>query len=440
MRSASSATPAIFWRAKPDLFQKGGGAPPQSHMIWKLRKKFILICFLSFICVFAILFSAICVINSLQTNADVDELTDMIAKGNGKFPEFQPGPHDGGQKPPDKREPITQETRFSTRYFTVRVNADGEILATDMTSVASVTEATASDYAREVLEKDRTRGWLDHYRYLRTADGDGELLIFVDGSMQRSASGNFLYLSFFVFAGGSLIVLLLIVVISRFAVKPAAQAYEKQKQFITDASHELKTPLTLILTNLDIAESELGKNEWLEDMRSKGEQMNALVRQLVTLARLDEATDVAEKSSFSLSDATSESVAFFRALAAKKGLSLEEKVPEALDYTGDEAAIRQLLSILIDNAVKYCDPDGKITVSLSGKRHPVLSVENTYREVGSLELDRLFDRFYRADKARTGGDGFGIGLSIAKGITEKHHGTLTAQNVEGHSIRFVVRL
>ena len=149
---------------------------------------------------------------------------------------------------------------------------------------------------------------------------------------------------------------------------------------------------------------------------------------------------MAEKSSFSLSDATSESVAFFRALAAKKGLSLEEKVPEALDYTGDEAAIRQLLSILIDNAVKYCDPDGKITVSLSGKRHPVLSVENTYREVGSLELDRLFDRFYRADKARTGGDGFGIGLSIAKGITEKHHGTLTAQNVEGHSIRFVVRL
>ncbi len=407
-------------------------------MIWRLRKKFIQICSLSFISVFLILLSAIYAVNTLQTNAMVDELTDIISENNGGFPKPGNNPKPGGSHP-EHRDFINQETPFSTRFFTAQINGDGKITEMNMAAIASVSEEEAKQFVETALASGKERGWIEHYRYKVVTYAHGSSVVLVDGSTQRSAAGSFWYISMLVFIGGSLFVLLLIVLISKRAVKPAAESYEKQKQFITDASHELKTPLTLILANLDIARSELGENEWLNDIRSEGEQMSALVKQLVILARMDEEGTAMETQPFSLSGAVSESVAYFHALADQKNLRLTSGIAPNVTYCGDESAIRRLLSILTDNAVKYCDAGGEIRVTLKNRRHPVITVENSYAAVGATELNRLFDRFYRADKARTAGEGFGIGLSIAKAIAERHRGQLAVQNVENRIIRFTVR-
>lgn len=410
-------------------------------MIWRLRKKFIKIASLCFVGVFLVLFLAILIVSNFQTNATMDELTDLIAKNDGRIP--APGKqHPSGQFP-HRLDGINPETPFSTRFFTVTLRSEGgkeTFLSANMTSIASVTADEAKQFARAALASGRERGWVSHYRYKVVNDGEKTTVVFVDGITQRSAAGNFLYISLLVFLGGSLFTLLLIVLISKKAVRPAAESYEKQKQFITDANHELKTPLTLILTNLDIAEEELGKNEWLDDIRAESEQMSRLVKQLVNLTRMDEETTALTLHPFALSETVAESAAIFRASAEKKGLAYTALIAPDVTFTGDEDAIRQLLAILLDNAVKYCDAGGDIALALKGKHKPIITVENSFADVGKTALDRLFDRFYRADKARTHGEGFGIGLSIAAAIAEKHHADLSVQNIGGDRIRFTLKL
>lgn len=228
--------------------------------------------------------------------------------------------------------------------------------------------------------------------------------------------------------------------LSRFVVRSAEESYRKQKQFITDANHELKTPLTLILTNIDIAESELGQNEWLDDIRTEGERCAALVNRLVTLSRMDEETEQLQFADFTLSDAVQDTVSEFEELAAMCGKELTADIAPGLQCCGNEAELRQLTAILLDNAVKYCDAGGSIHAALSRKKHLTLTVTNSCRNVDSIQLDRLFDRFYREDTARTAGSGFGIGLSIAQSIAERHRGSIKAYKADDGVIGSAVKL
>ena len=310
----------------------------------------------------------------------------------------------------------------------------------DIRAIASVSGEEAQAYASAALEKGKERGWIGNFRYKVYAVSGGTAVVFINGADTRELNQRFLLTASSVFVAGSVVVLLLVILISRRAVKPAVESYQKQKQFVTDANHELKTPLTLIRTNLDIMESENGPNEWLSDIREETGIMTELVNRLVMLSRMDEDQSTLEMARFSLSEAVGETAAAFAGTIREKGMTLEQDVPPGVTCTGDEAAIRQLLSILMDNAVKYCDRGGVIRVGLSGGRRAVLTVDNTYEEVGSIQLDRLFDRFYRADRARTYGSGFGVGLSIAKAIVEKHRGEIGVFNLDGRTIRFRVKL
>ena len=272
----------------------------------------------------------------------------------------------------------------------------------------------------------RQRTGMEGYRYKKADTEYGTCIVFVNGETNRGMTHQILGTVSLVMAISFLIILLLILFISKRAVRPVAEVYEKQKQFVTDANHELKTPLTLILSNLDIIESETGKNEWLDDIRSEGERMGELINQLVMLSRMDEGGGGMEAEEFDLSNMAAEMVSEFENLAAERGKRLSAAVTSGMTYRGDEGLIRRLLSILLDNAVKYCDPGGSIRVRVCRKgHHPVITVENTYRDVGKIEMNRLFDRFYRADKARTFSGNFGVGLSIAKGIVQKHRGSIT---------------
>ena len=411
-------------------------------MIWKLRRKFILISTLSMLCVFAIIYTLICVFGVTSLNRTMDTLTDAVSSG--KWQENDPS-QDSSVPPPkddtvdkdfEKHGIIGSETRFSTRYFTVKFLSDGDIM-TDTEQIHSVDASTAVLYAESVKDG-KARGWYGDYRYKVWQENGDTNVAFVDGSMNRTQTRTLLFGTAGILVLSVAIVLLLIIFLSKIAVKPTAESYEKQKQFITDANHELKTPLTLILANLDIAESEIGQNEWLDDIRTEGKQMAELVGKMVTLCRMDEEKPPLEKREFSLTDVVRDTVSEFEPLAVEKGKALSADVADGILYTGDEGAIRRLMAILLDNAVKYCDAGGDISVSLSGKKHAVLTVENTFGSVDDTKLENLFDRFYRSDKARTSGSGFGIGLSIARATVEAHKSDISAYRAGPSRIGFKV--
>lgn len=248
----------------------------------------------------------------------------------------------------------------------------------------------------------------------------------------------FLTAAWVVFGAGSLAALLLVVLFSKRAVGPVAESHQRQRQFVTDASHELKTPLTLLQTNLDILEGDVGENPWLSDMKEETATMSRLVRQLVDLARLDEEAPPVREP-YDLAQAVWDTASSFLPLAESRGKALTFSGPASLWWKGDEAGIRQLTSILLDNAVKYCDPGGSIQVTLEEKRRPVLLVDNDCQAVEELPLSQLFHRFYRGDPARTYGSGFGVGLSIAQGIVQRQGGAISAQMPRPGLIRFRVK-
>ena len=406
-------------------------------MIDKLRKRFILICTVSFLAVFTIMVTAIYVTNTLRQTARLDALADLLSENGGSFPE--PQRTDTHQKPPQP-DFITTETPFTTRFYLVTLDQDGSVLDSDTAFVSDITQTDIERSAAAVLKKGKERGWYGDYRYkLYTADGMRQIL-FISNQMHRFASRDFMRSTVSIFGLGSLAVLGLIVLLSRFAVRSAAESYRKQKEFITNANHELKTPLTLILTNIDIAEAELGQNEWLDDIRTEGERMSSLVNCLVTLSRMDEEKAAEQLAELDLSEIVSETVSEFDELAGMYGKTLTAELEPGIRCRGDAGELRQLAAIFLDNAVKYCDEGGSIHVDLRHKKRPVLTVTNTCRNVDEIQLDRLFDRFYREDAARTAGFGFGIGLSSAQSIVQHHKGSIHACKADTGVIGFSVKL
>lgn len=412
-------------------------------MIYKLQRKFVLICTVSVLSVVALVFSVIVALNISSLNKNMDVLADQISEGGGRFP----GSFNDGFKPdrfPPRNEPnfdfISPETPFSTRHFTVFFNKKGEVVQTFMESIFSVPEGKAIEYAATAIDEGNERGWIYSYRYKVFSTEKRYGVVLVDGSMNRSAMVQSIAIAGVVLLVCAVLVLTLILLLSKRAVKPIAESYEKQKQFITDANHELKTPLTLILTNLDIAESELGKNEWLDDIRSEGQRMTELVNQLVALSRMDEENHMLNLSNVALGRMVADTVSEFEPLAVSRGKTIGANIDTDIIYHGDETLLRRLVGILMDNAIKYCDHGGDIDVTLHRSRRIVLTVENTYAAVGELELNRLFDRFYRADKARTFKGGYGVGLSMAKAIVENHKGEITAYKKDDTHIGFKVVL
>ena len=408
-------------------------------MIAGLQKKFILISAASTLAVFSIIFLLLVLFSWDQMEKTMDTLTDAIVSNDGVFPDFEPDDHRGPSQRLPYGEIITEETQFSTRFFTVWLDGEKQILRINMDAVSSISRDDVKEYVQKALKEGRERGWVSDYRYRILETGQGATVVFVNGSMNWAVTTRLLVTAFLVLLGSALLILLLTVLLSKRVVRPVAESYEKQKQFITDANHELKTPLTLILSNLDIVEAELGQNEWLDDIRSEGERMGLMINQLVALSRMDESQAHMVRSAFDLSAAVEDTVSEFQPLAAERGKKLQTSIEPGIRYEGDEGLIRRLASILMDNAVKYCDEGGEIRVEVCQHRHPVLIVENTYVQVDQLELDRLFDRFYRADKARTFSGSFGVGLSIAQAIVRSHRGSIHAYR-KGNIIGFRAEL
>ena len=343
-----------------------------------------------------------------------------------RFPEID---HPGRQQP---------EFEYTTRFFIVYCDPAGKAVRVSKDFISSVTEEKAREYAEILLQKEKHAGYYDHFRYRIYETEWGRMVIFLNSDMETLFLRTLFFISVLVIAAGLLAAFPLIILLSKRAIRPYARNIERQKRFITDAGHELKTPITSVSTSLDVLEMLHGEDEWTKNIRKQTAWMTKLVANLITLSRLDEEIPFPEREEFSLSDAAWETAQPFAAMAEAKGIKYTQKIEEGLRYTGDRAAIQQMISILLDNAVRYSDENGKICLDVyekHGKRF--IEVFNTCEIDDITELDHLFDRFYRPDASRsrnTGGSG--IGLSIARATAEAHGGRITAESPDGKTILF----
>ena len=428
-------------------------------MIRDLRKKFILVAMLSTLVVLTAIMGVVNISNYKEVLDRADEMTTLLEKNDGKFPGEPKNTADDQKKndsdkpddnetPPEKpqddndKNHYSVETPFETRYFTVTMDENGEVTDCDLDQIAAVDEETAEEYARNVSEKNGTTGFEGIYRYRVTDTEDGTKYVFLDCRREISNFRTVLITTVSVSLLGLAAVFVLVVIFSRMVFRPVEESIQKQKRFITDASHELKTPLTIIDANTEVMEMESGESQWTKSTRKQIQRLTGLVQQLVTLSRLDEEKGLQDIAEFNLSEAVSESVQPYEALAQTKEKKLTLDIESDLMYTGDEKSIRQLSGILMDNAVKYSSGKGNITLTLKKKGKKILlEVYNDAEELPKGKLDVLFERFYRLDSSRNSGTGgSGIGLSVAKAIVQAHKGKITAENKTGNGLTITVLL
>lgn len=445
-------------------------------MIRRLRTKFIILSTISLL----LLLGIIVISSNLLTYRDLvfnaDRVIDMIA-GNG-------GPHKPGPPPENMAVPenmvapenmaapgkaadighggfigqklLSPEILYEARFFVAELSTEGEVLWVDTEHIAMVDDEDACEYALQAQRKKGDRGFIGDFRYAKFSDLSGSegsaqndiRVIFLDCGRKLFTFRNALFINCLISFLGLLAIFMVIVFLSKKIVRPVSESYEKQKQFISVAGHEIRTPVTIIDADAEILAMEIGEeNEWLQDICKQTKRMTALTNDLLTLSRMDENRQQFTMIDFPISDIVSETVQSFQSLAHSRQRNIRVEIAPMLSCCGDENSIRQLVGILLDNAMKYTkeNEDGScddILLKLEKKSHNLyLSVENRAEPVSEEQLKHFFDRFYRTEQSRnseTGG--YGLGLSIARSIVEMHKGRITASVSVGDMIQIAVIL
>lgn len=397
-------------------------------MIKKLQKKFVLIAMCSFLAVIVCITGGINIAVAIHENEYIENILTILSDNDGKFPKYIIH-SEHGSFGNQNYYMITEETPFETRFFTAIVDYDNSVVQLDTGHIAAISSEEAKEIALEILNIDSASGTYGAYKYRVTNKPYGKLFVFVDCSNQQQTMSTYLIWSCSIGVISLLIVFILVSLLSHRAIKPVIENMEKQKQFITDAGHEIKTPLAIISANADVLELDTGKSEWIDSIRNQTKRLNNLVKSLLELSKIDEGKTTIKMYMFSISDIIEQAVEDFQPIAKNLNKTLESEITPQLSLKGNSESISRLAGILIDNALKYSDENGTITVSLSHSgKNTILAVKNTGCTLKQNELSRLFDRFYRADASRsreTGG--YGIGLSLAKAIVEAHSGKISAK-------------
>lgn len=435
-------------------------------MVKQLQKKFIISAMLAVTILLVVLIGGINVFNYLTTSNDNDRLMEMLgnsfenstmwnadttdntqppqsitgtqqntadASGNQNDTGFPP--QDDGTKPPDDKKNNgfgrhDKNAVDSARYAAVAIDKNGNIIRTDVTHISSLTEDEATAITEALKNNASGTGAYSGYLY-RISDTriGGRIIILLDNGMQISSFFTVLFISVGAGIFGWLLMLLLVILLSKKTIAPVARSIEKQKQFVTNAGHEIKTPLAIILANTDAMELHNGENKWSKNIRAQTLRLSGLMQNLLMLAKMDESSAKLPMCSFDISTAAEDTVSAFIEPAALKGVMIEQDIQKGLQLNGNRDSIVQLMTVLLDNAVKYTVSGGMIRAKLSGnEKNITLSIANTCEPVDHPE--KLFDRFYRGDSARTQKNGgYGIGLSVALAIAELHKGSITAENV-----------
>lgn len=413
-------------------------------MLKKLRRRFVLSAVAAVSAVLLILICGINVWNYIVTTNRMDATIYTFVSHEGDAPpapkETEPdrpqdnSGHNSGDRFFGSPSP---EMKYMMRYFSVTFT-DGEIASTNTDFVKSITQEQAQEYARQVYDSGKERGFCGEYRYMATNDGSETTVVFLNVSPELSYMTTLLLVSSAVGVICLAAVTVLVAVFSKRAIAPYVRNIEQQKRFITAAGHELKTPITAISASADVLDMEIPGNEWVENIQKQAVRLSGLTAELVELSRLSEEQPFPERAEFSLSDAAWEIAEAFSFSAKAAGKRFSQEIEDDVTVFGDMSAFQKLTSILLDNALKYSDENGEIrlTVKRRGRRAEI-TVFNTCAHVDRNEIPHFFERFYRSDKSRSS-PGNGLGLAAAREIAEAHGGRITAKTSNERDITFRV--
>lgn len=431
-----------------------GRSDTASAMGRRLRRKFILVAMGAVTVVLTLIIAGINIVNYSHVCKMADARLDYILAGKDGFdwgdePKDDPANgKDAGDSQAGVRirhfEGMTAESPFDTRYFTVSI-AGGQVTDVNTARIAAVGAKRAARIAAGLYSKGWTSGFSGNYRYTVTVQDDETTYVFVDCSRELASFHSFLSASVAISCIGWLAVLAIVAGASGAVIRPMVESYSKQKRFITDASHEIKTPLAVIDAANEVQEIENGESEWTQSIHEQVARLTALTERLVFLARMDEGSAGFTMTSIDLSEAVDKAAAPFESVAFSRGKRLSTSIASGVRTHADAAAVAQMVELLLDNATRYASEGSVIELSLraasrgQGKGAAELVVSNAVDELPEGDLDRLFDRFYRADVSRsskTGGSG--VGLSVVRAIAEAHGGSASVCG-HGNQITFTVR-
>ena len=403
-------------------------------MFRKLKIRFILLASAAIVC---ILLTMIAVLNSvrfLQTNGEIQAVLNILSANNGDFPSVE----ETAESLQNDR--ITIDTIYQYRYFSVVYKEDKTLYSTNLDHLSNLSKEQALSYANKVIKNSRSSGVFkvggQFYSYQITQDSKTKryLLVVLDSTNYLESRNDFFWLSIQLCFYSFIFFVLVVSGFSNFAIRPYIKNYENQKRFITNAGHELKTPLAIISANTELQELMTGENEWTESTKDQVKRLSNLINQMVVLARLEEQPDVTLVD-VNFSEVVKKVAGNFKSIIEKAGKKYEIKLQEDIHVKATEDELYELVSILIDNACKYCDEDGQIFVTLTkakrGKRAR-LTVANSYADGKNVDYSRFFDRFYREDESHNQKQpGYGIGLSMAESLVRIFKGRIWVSYKKG---------
>ena len=447
-------------------------------MIKTLKRRFIVAAMIAVTVLLVLLLGAVNAVNAWTTGQEtarlLENLVQMETQGRPGFrggeepPEFPEGqtPPDWSQEPEESRaegdavpeefnwdgwdgrrggfmmEALTENDRLSAVYFVARVR-DGAVQTVDVSRISDLSQQEAAALCASVLAEDSGEGRIDSFRYASGQGRDGErVYVFLENSNRRNAVLRVAALSALAGLGGWLMMLALVSLLARRTIAPIAENMERQRQFVTDAGHELKTPLAIIQANTEAMELIAGENKWSRNIKAQTARLTELTRNLLTLARAEELPAQGSFAPLDLSALVEKTAQMFQTPMERKQLRLEAELEPGISVRGSETQLGNLCSILLDNAVKYAAPGSTLKLRLkAGEKTCTLRLENRCERLPDCPPDRLFDRFYRGDAARTqSSGGFGIGLSAAQVIPLQHRGRLEAEYPAEDRVAFTVTL
>ncbi|MCR5103860.1 MAG: HAMP domain-containing histidine kinase [Eubacterium sp.] len=393
-------------------------------MFRKIKIKFIGISALSMMIVLFIVLGLVNSVTYWNTLKDIYTTLDFVSKHEDSYVK-----EDEFEKIKDKR--ITFETQFEARYITFTLGNDGTVISINDAHIASIGDEDIESFYKKVFSNDRDHGIFlfdnSYYAFKKNRIADGNEKLTVMDCTRYIKSFNFIKkFSIYIGSLSMLLLLLLLSIFARRVVQPYIKNAEAQKQFITNASHELKTPLAVISANTEVIEMMSGKNEWTESNIKQVKRMSDLISQLVVLSKLEERENIV-LTDVNMSEVLGKVVSDFATVAETQGKHLTANIEENVIVKADEKGVQELANILTDNAVKYCDDKGTISVSLRKKgKQACFVVANNYEDGEGIDYKRFFDRFYREDQSHSNEKkGYGIGLSMADSLVRMFKGKIS---------------
>ena len=404
-------------------------------MIRALRRRFIFSAMAAFTILLLILVLGISFVSYIQVEARTEAFMQAVLE--------EPMPMAAGEMMPELPGRRMRLMENPIAYYDVRIDRDGSVSDISEKGIWEPDMEAVGDYAAQVVSSGDTNGKIGGFRFRLYSDADGSArLIFLDSSPQVHMLWNVLQTTVLLSLACLMMLFLILLPISTRVVHSYARHIEKQKQFITNAGHEIKTPVAIMQSNLDAMELIQGENKWSRNIRSQTERLNVLLQRLLFMSRIDEKSMVLPMRMLELSALVAAETETYDSILAERRLHLRVDSNGEIHLKANREYMQQMIHMLLDNAVQYSNEGGEIRISMEKKRRKLrLSFENTVERLPDCPPEALFDRFYRGDSARTqSGGGYGIGLSAARAIAEMHQGSIGAEYMDENRICFTVEL